>query len=184
MKIFLVGVGCVGKSTIGKQFAKDTGYKFIDFDTEVENFFGRSIPELKKKFKTEYLYRKNISKVLSKIMKENEFELIIVALPPSGLCDWFWEIIKKSDWVTIFLDDTAENILKRIVFYDYNSNIMKRTLTEKEKPLYLHEIEEDIKYFKQFYKKANYRIDIDGLDVVGSVEKLKNLVRDEGAKRP
>ena len=36
MRIILVGVSCVGKSTIGKLLAEKLGYKFFDFDFEVE----------------------------------------------------------------------------------------------------------------------------------------------------
>jgi len=36
MKIILVGVSCVGKSTIGKTLAEKMGYKFFDFDVEIE----------------------------------------------------------------------------------------------------------------------------------------------------
>jgi shikimate kinase len=33
MKIFLVGVSCVGKTTIGKRLAERLGYDFFDLDT-------------------------------------------------------------------------------------------------------------------------------------------------------
>ncbi len=36
MRIILVGVAWVGKSTIGKLLAEIMGYKFFDFDIEVE----------------------------------------------------------------------------------------------------------------------------------------------------
>ena len=39
MKIILVGVSCVGKSTVGRILADQVGYKFFDFDFEVEKYF-------------------------------------------------------------------------------------------------------------------------------------------------
>jgi shikimate kinase len=39
MKIFLVGVSCVGKTTIGKRLAERLGYAFFDLDTEIEHYF-------------------------------------------------------------------------------------------------------------------------------------------------
>ncbi len=42
MIIILVGVTCVGKSTIGKHLAEKLQYKFIDFDLEIEKYFNSS----------------------------------------------------------------------------------------------------------------------------------------------
>ena len=43
MKVFLTGVSCVGKSTIGAELAALLGIPFFDLDTEVEAFFQTSI---------------------------------------------------------------------------------------------------------------------------------------------
>jgi shikimate kinase len=39
MQIFLTGVSCVGKTTIGKRIAEVLGIKFFDLDQEIEIFF-------------------------------------------------------------------------------------------------------------------------------------------------
>jgi shikimate kinase len=39
MRIFLVGVACVGKTTVGKRLAETLGYPFFDLDEEVEKFW-------------------------------------------------------------------------------------------------------------------------------------------------
>ncbi len=46
MKVFLTGVACVGKSTTGPLLASLLGLPFVDLDTEVEVFYGDSIPRL------------------------------------------------------------------------------------------------------------------------------------------
>lgn len=43
MKVFLVGVSCVGKSAIGALLAKKLNYNFYDLDDEIESFFDTSI---------------------------------------------------------------------------------------------------------------------------------------------
>ena len=47
MNIGLVGVSCVGKTTMGKRLAERLGYAFFDLDTEIEDTFGTSIERLK-----------------------------------------------------------------------------------------------------------------------------------------
>jgi shikimate kinase len=80
----------------------------------------------------------------------------------------------------IVLSDAPENILDRITFYDDNSNRIPKQLTKREKKLYLKEIRKDITYYRSFYKKADYHVDIAGSGVSGSVEKIVNLLGRKG----
>jgi shikimate kinase len=57
LKIFIVGISCVGKSTIGRCLSEKLGYQFFDFDTEVEKYYCKSIERLKNEHFTEYSFR-------------------------------------------------------------------------------------------------------------------------------
>jgi shikimate kinase len=46
MRIFLAGVSCVGKTTIGAKLADRLGCRFFDLDAEIEGFFGTPIEHL------------------------------------------------------------------------------------------------------------------------------------------
>jgi len=91
MKIILVGVSCVGKSTVGKILADKVGYKFFDFDSEVEKYFNSNITFLKRKYRFERTFREKASVVLNKILKENN-DNFILAMTPSGLLDSYWQV--------------------------------------------------------------------------------------------
>jgi shikimate kinase len=67
-----------------------------------------------------------------------------------------------QDTVIIVLDDTPENILERVAFYDIDSRKVDKTLRDDEWCHYLQEIRDDIRYFKRSWKKANLIIDIAG----------------------
>lgn len=42
-RVILVGLMCAGKSTVGRLLAGELGWRFVDFDAEVERSTGRSI---------------------------------------------------------------------------------------------------------------------------------------------
>ena len=176
MKIIIVGVSCVGKSTVGKILADQVGFKFFDFDFEVEKYFNSHITFLKKDYPFERTYREKVSVVLSKILKENN-DNFILAMPPSGLMDSYWKIIKKDDsLITIVLKDKAKNILKRIAFYDDFSKPMKSPVTKRNEKRYLKEISLDIEYFGRTYKRAKIKKHIDGKSALQTADELKKLL--------
>lgn len=176
MKIVITGVSCVGKSTIGKMLADKLGYKFFDFDYEIEDYFNRPISFLKREFLNEYGFRREARVVLSKILEENE-DNFIIAMPPSGLMDFYWRIIKQDDsLVTVVLKDKAKNILQRIRFYDDNSNPIEVELSKESERYYLKDISLDIEYFGRTYNRANYQYRIDGKSASVAVDDLEALL--------
>lgn len=177
MKIFLIGISCVGKTTTGKELAKLFGYQFYNLDDEIERYFKKPISKIQSMFLTNYSYRAHIVVVLKKIIDENRKSNYVVALPPSGLRDCFFKALKKEEErIVIAIHDTPENILKRITFYDDNSIRYDKKLTEREKKLYLRELKLDNTFFNRTYKRTNYHVDIDGLSIHESVEKIKELI--------
>jgi len=183
MKIFLVGVSCVGKTTIGKRLAERLGYAFFDLDTEIEQFFGTSIERLKSELLTEYSFRQKASLVLKRLVRQQEKPHCVVALPPSGLMDHYARVLKQVECVTIALHDRPERILARITFYDRDSHPIHKALTEAEKEYYLREIKADITYFGKSHRKANWQVDITGLGIEGSAAKIEALLREHYADR-
>ena len=98
-----------------------------------------------------------LTKVLKKIIDTNRNNDIIVGLTPKGLHDWYYKLIKKSGATVFELRDTPINILDRIVFYDEDSNLMEKDLTEIED------------FFRGVHAKnpENYNPDIRGSDHIG-----------------
>ena len=75
MKYFIVGYMASGKSTFGKELAKDKGLPFLDLDESVESREGRSISEIFAKEGEEY-FRKREREILHEICNEaDEFVL-------------------------------------------------------------------------------------------------------------
>jgi shikimate kinase len=162
LRVSLVGVSCVGTTTIGRILADRRGWPFFDLDEEIERHFGLSIERLQARFLTGYSYRKECAVLLERIATANPD--CVIALPPSGLRDAFLRVVRRVPGVTVAVHDTPENILERITFYDIDSRRIGKYLTEEERILYLKEIKADISYFKRSYERADLQVTITGLD--------------------
>jgi shikimate kinase len=174
MRCLLVGVGCVGKTTIGRLLARRLGCPFFDLDEEIERHFGTSIERLRARFLTSYSYSKEVSVVLKRILTEKDD--CVIALVPSGLRDAYLRVIRKTECVTIALQDTPENILRRITFYDIDSRPIVKELTEAEQALYRKEIKKNVTFFSKSYERADLRVDISGLGAERSAEMIAGLL--------
>ena len=135
--IFISGIGCVGKTTIGAKLGVLLGRFFFDLDAEIERYFSTSIEHLQSKFLTIQSFRQEASKALKYLLDQKNSKDLVIALPPSGLMGDYWRVVKKSKGTIIVLLDDAANILGRIIFFDINSKPIENHLTEKEKKLHL-----------------------------------------------
>ena len=176
MRVFLTGVSCVGKTTIGRRVAELLGVKFFDLDHEIETFFGTSIERLQKKFLTIHSYRKEAARALVHLLNRPDSRDAVIALPPSGLMEGYLKVLKKSSGITVALNDKPKNILARITFYDIDSKPIEKELTAHEKRLHLREIKKDITYFRKTYERADLHVDISGLDIEQAAVKLKEAL--------
>ena len=176
MRVFLTGVACVGKTTIGAKLADLLGSQFFDLDREIERFFGIPIERLRKRWLTPYSFRKEASKALKDVLSREDGQNFVIALPPSGLMDAYWRVVKTAKAAVVVLQDKPENILKRITFYDIDSWQIQRHLTEQEKRLYLREIKGDITYYGRTYKRATATVDIAGLGPDDAAHKVRDVL--------
>jgi shikimate kinase len=176
MKVFLTGVSCVGKTTIGAKLASLLGYPFFDLDHEIEAFFGKPLERLQAECLSKHAFRKKACQALQHLLAQDETENCVVALPPSGLKGEYPRLIKKAGGIAVVLADTPENILARITFYDADSRPIIKQLTEHEQRHYLRDIRLDITYFNRTYKKADVTVDISGLGLMASVRKVRDVL--------
>lgn len=179
MKVFLAGVGCVGKTAVGTCLAKRLGCCFYDLDREIEKRFGRPVGRLWAETLTPYSYRRRFASVAMKEFLRAEAESnFVMALLPSGLMDSMWAVLKRTDRVVIVLRDSAENIVSRITFFDVDSRPMAKQLTEEERATYLRSIRADMAYFARSFRRADLTVDIAGLGVEDSAARVEQLLRE------
>ena len=181
MIIYLVGISCVGKTTIGKILANHIGFKFYDLDVQIEKYFEKPIEYIQDEFLTTNGFREKTSIVLGKIL--NITQNIVVASTASGFRDYYliqYKHTKKTkDIVSINLTDKPENILTRLTFYDKMSNQIEKFLSDADKNFYLKELKKDITFYKKFNLRADYSIEINGVAPKIVVNKIIDLLTEK-----
>lgn len=178
MRVMLVGVSCVGTSTVGKLLAEKWKYQFIDFDFEIEERMDERITSLKNRLFNEYEFRQTVKHILGEVLDEYSSNLVI-AMPPGGMSREYMSYFKRhTDVITVALKDRAKAIMKRLTFYDDESNLMTNyQVTEKTYDYYYNEVKEDISYFHPQYKKADIQLHIYGMNATEATEALaENLL--------
>lgn len=111
MKYFIVGYMASGKSTFGKELAKDKGLPFLDLDESVEFREGRSISEIFAKEGEEY-FRKREREILHEIC--NEADEFVLATGGGTPC--FFDNMDYMNQVgtTVFLNTSPLVIVDRL----------------------------------------------------------------------
>jgi shikimate kinase len=179
MRIFLTGVSCIGKTTLGKILAERLMYPFFNLDTETELYFGKSIERLRSRYLTGHSFRYEVGAVvLNDIIFKRDSSDSVISLPPSGLMDAYMRAIRKAaGCLVVAITDTPENILKRITFYDIDSRPIQRELNDREATYQLKEIKKDMTYFGKTYKRAHLVVDIAGQSIEDSVSTIKDTIQ-------
>jgi shikimate kinase len=177
MRIYIVGVSCVGKSTVGMLLAEKFGYDFVDFDLYVEKRFGNSIERIKNTCFNEHEYRDKVKHLLAEILNDYK-DNIVIAMPPGGLFRQYLNILKKHpDVTTVALKDSAENIMKRLIFTDEDSNLIEEEIVNDDNYWrYLREVKKDIEYFRDTHKKAKIQCRINEMDAKQAADFLAKLL--------
>ena len=79
MRLFVTGVDCVGKTTIGRRAAQLMGLTFFDLDHEVETFFNTSIERLQGRFLGPHSYGNEAAKALVHLLARPESQHGVIA---------------------------------------------------------------------------------------------------------
>jgi shikimate kinase len=151
--IFLIGMPSSGKSTLGRQLAKQLNFQFVDMDDLIVNQELSSVFEIFK-YKGEDYFRQVESKIL-KSVKPNQN--LIIATGGGVPCFFDNMDFIKANGISIFLNVPPEDLLKRIQKSEGNN----RPLIDKRKTdeILLDELKKRYESRLQFYQQADIQID-------------------------
>lgn len=177
MRIFMSGVSCVGKTTVGPLLAEQLERSFFDMDREIERFHGMKIRPLRRKIPTMREYRVEAAKALVHLLAQKKSEEPVISMPPSGFMQAYWDVIKTQTCAKITLFDAPENILKRLIFFDEESNPKEKTLNKEQAARYLKSIYTDMEYFQDSYNRSDAQVAITGLNPHQAAKKVSVILR-------
>ena len=179
MIIYLVGMSCVGKSTVGRMLAEKIGFTFFDLDEMTQEYYQKPIEVIQNESLTMYGYRKKASVVLDNIFSKNIDS--VVSGTPAGLKFSYLQVYKRHKvdkaLYSIHIYDSFENVLNRLTFFDKDSNVVYEPMDEARRKGYLREIRADFRYFESSYKRADFQINIEGIKVEDIPEMIVSELR-------
>lgn len=167
MRIFIAGLACVGKSTIGVRLADILQFRFCDLDIAAELHFQIPIKQLRAAHETKYSFLKTLTQVIP------TEDRLVVALPPDGLMN---PLVRHLNGLKVLLVDTPENILKRMTWFDMNSQPIPNPITKHTENIYLQKMKSDLKSLSHSFKRADITVDITDLDITKSTLKVYEIL--------
>ena len=162
----LTGMMGVGKSTIGKNLAKQLGYNFIDIDRLIEVKEGASINSIFRN-KSENYFRKIENDItLSELKKNNS----VISLGGGAFLNKLIRKRTKKTSVSFWLDVKTEILIRRLKRTKKRPLLDKKNINDTVKKIYLER--------KKVYNEADYRIKCSSLKLNEIVNKILKLYED------
>lgn len=178
MIIYLVGMACVGKTTIGRMLAEKLGYTFFDLDEEVMKFYQKSIERLQNECLFMNEFREQAGVVLDQLLSKNID--CVIAGTPAGLKIAYLKVIRRhkkdKEFYSLYLHDTCENVLNRVRFYDVDSNPIEEPMSPAKRLRYLRDIKADFNYFKSSYERADVQVSIENIPLSDIPDKICSVL--------
>lgn len=130
----MLGMPSSGKSTLGRQLAKELNYEFIDLDKKIELAEGKKISEIFNLEGEEY-FRKVESEQLKKIELDSK---LVIATGGGTPCNGTNMDFIKENGISVFLDVKPNKLEERMrnskknnrPLYNLDSEILLDTLTK------------------------------------------------------
>jgi shikimate kinase len=164
MNIYLVGFMGTGKTSVGRQLAKEKGWNFVDLDELIELKEQRKIVDIFANSGEPY-FRKVEKNILKQVATQNKF---VVACGGGIVLDKDNIKLMKKNGTVICLCATCAEILKR------TSGSTHRPILNVKKPK--ERIELLLKMRAPYYMQADKIIDTSGLSVKQVVGKISKIL--------
>lgn len=153
--ITLIGYMCVGKTTVGKELARQLGLSFYDLDWYIEERFHTKVPEIFAQYGEER-FRDLERRMLHEAA---EFENIVLSCGGGTPCFFDNMDYLNSVSTTVYLHATSDTILEHLKMSRGKRPLLEGK-TSEELAIY---VDEQLKIREPFYNKAHFRQEVSPL---------------------
>lgn len=134
-RIALLGFSGTGKSTTARLLAKETGWRVIDLDEELEQHFGMSIPEVFAS-RGEQTFRQAERAALASACRQQHVVIATGGGAPADESAWTYDLLGDASTLTITLDAAPEVSLNRLrEQHASEGEAVRRPMIEGDDPL-------------------------------------------------
>ena len=157
MLIYLTGFPGCGKSSAGKKIAAALSLPFYDLDEMIEQESGKSIPEIFND-SGEAVFRKTEAAVLRKCVSIGKGVIAVGGGTPCFSDNMTW---MNRTGVTVYIQMSAASLFRRLQHAKQERPLFRGLQGEELKK----EVEKLLSAREPFYKKAQYTVKGESLDV-------------------
>jgi shikimate kinase len=154
--LYLIGMMGAGKSALGKQLAKQLGYRFFDTDTLITQVSGQPIPEIFAQ-SGEAAFRDLETQILAQLVPYTR----LVVATGGGI------VMRRENWgqlhhgVVIWLDVPLEELKRRL-----RGDRTRPLLQRPDWPEHLTQL---LKDRQQLYQEADIRLQVSGGEDIAAI---------------
>lgn len=143
--VYIIGFMGSGKSTAGKKLAASLGWKFIDLDKEIEETYGKTIPEIFAS-EGEQKFRELESLALERLQGKTE---TVISTGGGTPCHGDNLKVMKATGITVYLKMTPEQLEKRLLGSTGERPLLKDIPDEKLASFIASRLAEREKWYDQ-----------------------------------
>jgi shikimate kinase len=162
--IYIIGFMGSGKSTAGKRLASALGWSFIDLDRKIEEFAGKTIPQIFSQDGEDH-FRKIESDVLK---SSGQLVKTVISTGGGTPCHGDNMDFMLDTGVTVYLKMTPVQLANRLLGSSGERPLLRNVPDEKLPDF----IEEKLAYREKWYCRAN--LTVDGISL--NIDLLKSII--------
>ena len=172
MRIALYGFMGAGKSSLGKQLALKLGYHFMDLDTEIEAYTGKSINDIFAS-EGEIAFRKIEHLVLKNFIKQNRQNVVLALGGGSIVQPTNRKLLELRDFFKIYINVDIEILIERLR-KDNDKRPLLKNLKAIEFDDYIKALYETRKRIYEKHADLNFKVGFENFDI--TLERLYNYL--------